>query len=121
MIRKAIHVYSSTPQTDHAESGWSLNDAISDDRCESPETRLVKEDALAHIMKSLGEMDPRDAVVLEMRFGLNGVEPHTLKEIGKRLGITRERVRQIEIEALTRLADELKAPQERRYFNRTVA
>ena len=72
-------------------------------------------------MNSLKDMNQRDSLVLEMRFGLNGQQPHTLKEIGKRLGITRERVRQIEIESLTQLGDELKAPQERRYFKKTVA
>tara|TARA_B100000700_G_scaffold120157_1_gene134933 strand:- start:4137 stop:5006 length:870 start_codon:yes stop_codon:yes gene_type:complete len=121
MIRKAIKVYSSTPQTDHHEDGWTLGDIVVDDRTESPENELTKRDALQHIMKRLGEMEEREMLVLEMRYGLNGREPHTLKEIGNRLGLTRERVRQIEVEALGRLADDLKAPMERRYFDRTVA
>lgn len=121
MIRKAIKVYSSTPHTDNHDEGWTLGDIVVDDRTESPENELIKADALQHVMKRLGEMDEREMMVLEMRYGLNGRETHTLKEIGVRLGLTRERVRQIEVEALARLADDLKAPMERRYFNRTVA
>jgi RNA polymerase primary sigma factor len=60
-------------------------------------------------------MDVREATVLKMRFGLEDCEPHTLKEIGEKLGLTRERVRQIETEALARLADGLKDPRERLY------
>ncbi len=49
-------------------------------------------------------MDPREAAVLRMRFGLDDKQPKTLKEIGEILGLTRERVRQIETEALQKLA-----------------
>ena len=58
-------------------------------------------------------MDPREATVLRMRFGLEDMEPHTLKEIGEQLDLTRERVRQIETEALNKLSDGLKDRRER--------
>jgi len=67
---------------------------------EETEKRLQKE-ALERALASLPERDRR---VLELRYGLRGEEPHTLEHIGKRLGITRERVRQIEVESLHRLA-----------------
>lgn len=121
MIRKAIKVYNSTPHTDNREDGWTLGDIVADERGDTPENVLIKADALQHVMRRLGEMEERELLVLEMRYGLNGRDPHTLKEIGSRLGLTRERVRQIEVEALGRLADDLKAPMERRYFDRTFA
>ena len=54
-------------------------------------------------------MDPREATVLRMRFGLDDQEPKTLQEISERLGVTRERVRQIESKALGRLRGALPA------------
>jgi RNA polymerase primary sigma factor len=54
------------------------------------------------------QLDERGATVLRMRFGLNG-EPKTLKEIGECLDLTRERVRQIELEALKKLRELMEA------------
>ena len=68
---------------------------------------------MRHAMELLGDLEEREATVLKLRFGLGGTEPKTLKEIGAELGLTRERVRQIETEALRRLADGLTDPRER--------
>jgi RNA polymerase primary sigma factor len=57
--------------------------------------------ALAEALRALGD---RERQVLILRYGLTDAEPKTLEEIGRRLGLTRERVRQIENEALKRLA-----------------
>jgi len=113
IIKKAIRIYNSTPQTDQAEAGWSLGEMVMDERMKSPDEELVDSDVLKHVMTMLDEMEPREATVLRMRFGLDDMEPHTLKEIGEELGLTRERVRQIETEALGKLGDGLKDPRER--------
>ena len=103
IIKKAIRIYNSTPQTDQSETGWSLGDVVQDDRLKSPEDEMQESDSLKHVMQMLQTMDPREATVLRMRFGLLDNEPRTLKEIGEALGLTRERVRQIETEALGKL------------------
>ena len=110
IIKKAIRIYNLTPQTDQAEAGWSLGEMIMDERMRSPEDELVESDNLVHVLRQLETMDPREATVLRMRFGLDGAEPKTLKEIGESLGLTRERVRQIETEALGKLAESLEGP-----------
>lgn len=117
IIKKAIRIYNSTPQTDQAEAGWSLGEMVMDERVKTPEDELLEHDVLKHVLGMIETMDQREATVLRMRFGLNDTEPHTLKEIGQRLGLTRERVRQIETEALNRLADSLKDPRERQTMN----
>ena len=110
IIKKAIQIYNATPQTDQSDSGWSLGEMIQDDRMRSPAQELLESDVLSHIRKMMHDLDERASSVLRMRFGLDGVEPHTLKEIGEKLGLTRERVRQIETEALKRLGDGLRDP-----------
>ncbi len=107
IIKKAIRIYNLTPQTDQAEAGWSLGEMVADERVRTPEVEMVESDNLVHVMGQLKTMDPREATVLKMRFGLEGHDPKTLKEIGESLGLTRERVRQIETEALNRLAESL--------------
>lgn len=107
IIKKAIRIYNLTPQTDQADAGWSLGEMIMDERTRTPEEELVEHDNLKHVLEQLATMDQREATVLRMRFGLDDNEPRTLKEIGERLGLTRERVRQIETEALDKLADSL--------------
>jgi len=109
IIKKAIRVYNSTPQTDQPETGWSLDEMVTDSRSRGPEEEMVETDDLKQVMHLLDKMDKREATVLRMRFGLDEEEPKTLKEIGESLGLTRERVRQIESEALAKLSESLTA------------
>ena len=74
---------------------------------------MQENDSLQHALRRLDQMDVREATVLRMRFGLDDNEPHTLKEIGEALGLTRERVRQIETEALKKLHESLQEPLKR--------
>ena len=78
-----------------------------DSRTKTPDTEMVETDDLKHVLILLEKMDPREATVLRLRFGLNDEEPKTLKQIGEQLGLTRERVRQIENEALAKLGEGL--------------
>ena len=104
IIKKAIKIYNLTPQTDQADNGWSLGEMLMDERAKNPEDELLNQDNMAHVLEQLDRMDTREATVLRLRFGLEDNQPRTLKEIGEALGLTRERVRQIETEALGKLA-----------------
>lgn len=103
IVKKAIQLYNSTPQSDDEETGWTISEMVADERSSGPDEDLLNNDNLNHVYRMLDEMDERESTILRMRFGLDHEEPKTLKEIGEALGLTRERVRQIEQEALNRL------------------
>ena len=107
IIKKAIHIHQASPQTDQADGGWSLGDVLRDENMKCPAEVLLDDDTMRHVLRRIELLDHRAATILKLRFGLGGGEPMTLKEIGVILGLTRERVRQIESETLATLATEL--------------
>jgi RNA polymerase primary sigma factor len=102
-VKKALRVYNGASQANQGEQGWSIEELLPDGRAKTPDEQMVESDHLKHMGVLLEKMDAREATVLRMRYGLGGEEARTLKEIGDHLGLTRERVRQIEGEALAKL------------------
>jgi len=81
----------------------SLLEAIPDDHTPGPENLFHSAAVSVHITAWLEELTDKQKEVVERRFGLNGYEVSTLEEVGADIGVTRERVRQIQVEALKRL------------------
>jgi RNA polymerase nonessential primary-like sigma factor len=80
-----------------------LLDTLSDDQESSPSSKLQEQDLKQSIEYWLGQLSEKQREVLARRFGLMGYEPATLEDVGMEIGLTRERVRQIQVEALRRL------------------
>ncbi len=81
----------------------SLLDTLPDEQNKDPSFLLQNSDVKRHVDIWLGQLSDKQCAVVERRFGLHGREVSTLEEIGNELGVTRERVRQIQIEAIKRL------------------
>jgi len=101
-IRRAMRAFNSPNASPTTESGEALDlsDVFEDTRHEAPEDKVANDEMLKRILGLLDNLDERYARVLRLRFGLEGREPLTLKQIGVVVGLTRERVRQIEVEGI---------------------
>jgi RNA polymerase primary sigma factor len=78
-------------------------DLIEDTKCDQPDTTTAERFRSTELARALDGLNPRMRRVLALRFGLDGETPRTLEEVGSGLGITRERVRQLEARALREL------------------
>ena len=107
VAQKALRIAGATRQEEDG-TGLSLSE-LALDQGASPDARLTGVDEMRQLLGLIDQLDRREAAVIRMRFGLNDEEPKTLKEIGERLGLTRERVRQIECDALRKLRECLEA------------
>jgi RNA polymerase nonessential primary-like sigma factor len=89
------------------ENDKVLLDVIADENGHGPEEDLQDLDIKLNIIRWLEDLNSKQREVLARRFGLLGYEPSTLEDVGVEIGLTRERVRQIQVEALRRLRDML--------------
>ena len=89
-----------------------LTDFLADSTGLSPEGPVTREETKKHIQRILETLTPREQMIIQLRFGIGQDESLTLKEIGRIMSVTRERVRQIEAKALQKL----KAPKAKRLF-----
>jgi RNA polymerase primary sigma factor len=103
IIRKAVKAYSSPTQSGSDDGELTINDLVPDTNNPPPDEQVSGDDQLRQLATLLEEIDERAAKILKLRYGLEGEDPMTLKEIGLRIGLTRERVRQIEHESLAKL------------------
>lgn len=102
-IGQIVDVVNAGFQGDNADDNSGLTETIQDDKAPAPEDVLGTHEELKKAVGMLKKIDCREAEILTLRFGLNEKEPLTLKQIGKKLRLTRERVRQIQRHALDRL------------------
>ena len=92
-----------TPYSKDADK--PLVDMLQDESADDPTDRIQDEDIQANLDHWLGKLNDKQREVVERRFGLHGHEHSTLENVAQELGVTRERVRQIQMDALRRLRD----------------
>jgi len=95
----------------------ALADRLPQEMVPPPEVALIQKSFLSQIRRLLSELNPKEAEVIRLRFGLDNDEPQTLQEIGDRLHLSRERVRQIESKAMGKLRRSNTAQAMRGYLN----
>ncbi len=103
IIKTALRASSSSSQTISLENMWTLSEILEDKNARQPVDILFDDAEMEMIEELLATLDDRETRILRMRYGLDNGDPMTLKEIGERVSLSRERVRQIENEALKKL------------------
>jgi RNA polymerase primary sigma factor len=99
------------------EGGLELGDTLEQDTVPAVELTMMRSSFERQIQSIVGELDEKERDVIRMRFGLDGEEPRTLQEIGETLGLSRERIRQIESKAKEKLRRSREAQSLRGYLN----
>jgi RNA polymerase primary sigma factor len=99
------------------DGSLELGDTLEQASIPAAEGEMIRTSFEEQIRKIVGELDEKEREVIRMRFGLDGEEPRTLQEIGEALGLSRERIRQIESKAKEKLRRNQRAQGLRGYLN----
>lgn len=117
MLRVARRPLSLEMPTDD-EGNSELGDFIKDEDSAAPDEKVTSSMLRDLLRNTLQDLPPREVRILQLRYGLVDGETYTLEEVGKKLGVTRERVRQIEAQALSRLRHPARARKLRDYLKK---
>jgi RNA polymerase primary sigma factor len=120
IIRKAIKAFQTPSQERRDDSGelMGLGNMLADERVGLPEDSILRHDELHTLRRLMETIDDREGRILRLRFGLDGCEPLTLKQIADEVGLSRERVRQVVDEALTKLNQRMTDERPSQFFRR---
>jgi RNA polymerase primary sigma factor len=123
IIRRAMKAFQSPSHGVMDIDGelMSLGELIADGKTVPPDDPMFQDEELATLKRLLESIDEREGQILRLRFGLDGQEPLTLKEIAEAVGISRERVRQIVDEALTKLNAQITDDRPSRFFKENLS
>ncbi len=103
-----------SPVGDEDES--NLGDFIEDESADEPSDAATRAMLAQAVEEVLGELGEREQEIVRMRFGLDGNRSQTLEEVGKAFGVTRERIRQIEVKTLAKLRQPVRAQRLREFL-----
>jgi RNA polymerase nonessential primary-like sigma factor len=105
-VEKMLGLNERTASTDSTilnDPSRTLIDTIADEQTMDPSESLAEEDMHLNVEECLAQLSDKQREVVERRFGLHGYSVSTLEQVGKEIGVTRERVRQIQMDALNKL------------------
>ncbi len=108
LVERARRASQLRPEGGDDKNAWSPDEA--GDGRDGPDAALEAADERRQLLGRLDRLDDRERAIVSLRFGLDGDGPMTLKEVGKRLGVTREWVRKIEVRAVKKLDGDAPAP-----------
>tara|TARA_R110002072_G_scaffold84092_6_gene190695 strand:- start:1392 stop:2336 length:945 start_codon:yes stop_codon:yes gene_type:complete len=123
IIKRAVKAFSAPNQAPSGSDGdmVGLGELIADYRVGTAEEQTLESEELGILRQLMETIDEREAQILRLRFGLDGAEPLTLKEIAADVGISRERVRQIIEESLSRLHERISDDKPSQFYRRADA
>ena len=110
IIHDVVKVLGSIKDTsggDGSDDDQSVKVTLADHHAGKPEDQMVATEEKAKVLRLLEQMNPREAHILKLHYGLDNTPSLSLKQIGEKLGLTRERIRQIQREALTKLYEHM--------------